>query len=49
MATLIAVISGSIVSKYLSEKVLGYIGGGLFLTFALTTFLGLVGITVPIF
>lgn len=49
LATLIAVVSGSIISKYLSERVLGYIGGSLFLTFAITTFLNLFGISIPIF
>lgn len=37
-----AVLGGSFISKYLSEKVIGFIGGGLFLVFALTTFAGLV-------
>jgi len=36
-----AVLGGSFISKYLSEKVIGYIGGSLFIIFALTTFSGL--------
>jgi len=40
-ATGVAVLGGEILSKYLSEKVIGYIGGGLFLVFAITTTIGL--------
>jgi putative Ca2+/H+ antiporter (TMEM165/GDT1 family) len=36
-ATGVAVAGGVLLSKYLSEKVIGYIGGGLFLVFAVTT------------
>lgn len=40
VATGVAVLGGSLMSKYLSEKVIGYIGGSLFLIFAITTGLG---------
>jgi len=41
-ATGIAVAGGAFLSKYLSERVIGFIGGGLFLVFALTTLAGLI-------
>jgi putative Ca2+/H+ antiporter (TMEM165/GDT1 family) len=41
LATGIAVLGGDLMSKYLSEKVIGYIGGCLFLIFAVTTAIGL--------
>ena len=39
-ATLMAVIGGAILSKHISEKTIGYIGGSLFLLFAAATLAG---------
>ena len=41
VATGIAVIGGAYISKYVSEKVIGIIGGSLFLIFAVTTAFGI--------
>jgi len=41
IATAIAVSGGAYIAKYVSEKVIGYVGGGLFLLFALTTATGI--------
>lgn len=40
-ATGVAVAGGALMSKYLSEKVIGLIGGSLFILFAITTALGI--------
>ena len=40
IATAIAVVGGAIVSNYISEKTVGYIGGTLFLVFAAATAFG---------
>ncbi len=34
MATLLAILGGNVLSKYVSEKTVQYIGGTLFLVFA---------------
>jgi putative Ca2+/H+ antiporter (TMEM165/GDT1 family) len=39
-ATGVAVAGGALLSKYLNEKTIGYIGGTLFVVFAITTALG---------
>ena len=41
VATGIAVAGGAVVARYLSEKVIGIIGGTVFLVFAATTALGI--------
>lgn len=40
VATSIAVLGGAILANYISEKLVGYLGGGLFLLFAVATFFG---------
>lgn len=37
LATLLAVTGGAFASKYLSERTLGFVGGTLFLVFAVAT------------
>ncbi|XP_039121960.1 LOW QUALITY PROTEIN: protein PAM71-homolog, chloroplastic [Dioscorea cayenensis subsp. rotundata] len=41
VATAIAVIGGALLANYISEKVVGYLGGVLFLIFAIATLLGI--------
>lgn len=40
VATLVAVLGGAILSKHISEKTVGYLGGTLFLVFAAATVFG---------
>nr|XP_028947219.1 protein PAM71-homolog, chloroplastic-like [Malus domestica] len=40
LATSIAVLGGAFLANYISEKLVGYVGGGLFLVFAVATFFG---------
>uniref|UniRef100_I1LAK6 GDT1 family protein n=1 Tax=Glycine max TaxID=3847 RepID=I1LAK6_SOYBN len=40
LATTIAILGGAFLANYISEKLVGYLGGGLFLIFAVATFFG---------
>ncbi|QCE05577.1 protein PAM71-homolog, chloroplastic isoform X3 [Vigna unguiculata] len=40
VATTIAILGGAFLANYISEKLVGYLGGGLFLIFAVATFFG---------
>ncbi|KAK7290440.1 hypothetical protein RIF29_04871 [Crotalaria pallida] len=40
LATCIAILGGAFLANYISEKLVGYLGGGLFLIFAVATFFG---------
>uniref|UniRef100_A0A803MU93 GDT1 family protein n=1 Tax=Chenopodium quinoa TaxID=63459 RepID=A0A803MU93_CHEQI len=40
VATSVAVLGGAFLAKYISEKLVGYLGGVLFLLFAVATFFG---------
>ncbi|MED6207704.1 Protein PAM71-, chloroplastic [Stylosanthes scabra] len=40
LATSIAIVGGALLANYISEKLVGYLGGGLFLIFAVATFFG---------
>ncbi|KAE9452951.1 hypothetical protein C3L33_15144, partial [Rhododendron williamsianum] len=40
LATSIAILGGAFLANYISEKLVGYLGGTLFLVFAVATFLG---------
>ncbi|KAI4346048.1 hypothetical protein L6164_013130 [Bauhinia variegata] len=40
LATFLAIIGGALLANYISEKLVGYVGGGLFLIFAVATFFG---------
>lgn len=40
LATIIAIVGGAILAEYISEKLVGYLGGALFLVFAVATFFG---------
>ncbi|XP_058203772.1 protein PAM71-homolog, chloroplastic [Rhododendron vialii] len=40
LATSIAILGGAFLANYISEKLVGYLGGALFLVFAVATFLG---------
>lgn len=41
MATAVAVVGGAVLSKHISEKTVGYVGGALFIVFAAATMFGL--------
>ncbi|KAI4303983.1 hypothetical protein MLD38_039556 [Melastoma candidum] len=41
LATSIAILGGAFLANYISEKLVGYLGGVLFLVFAVATFLGI--------
>ncbi|KHG13956.1 hypothetical protein F383_06222 [Gossypium arboreum] len=40
LATSIAILGGAFLANYISEKLVGYLGGALFLVFAVATFFG---------
>ncbi|CAI0436691.1 unnamed protein product [Linum tenue] len=40
IATSIAIVGGALLANYISEKLVGYVGGALFLVFAVATFFG---------
>ena len=40
LATLVAVVGGAMLSRHISEKTVGYLGGALFLVFAAATVFG---------
>lgn len=40
LATCIAILGGAFLANFISEKLVGYLGGGLFLIFAVATFFG---------
>ncbi|GMI64275.1 CHLOROPLAST MANGANESE TRANSPORTER1, BIVALENT CATION TRANSPORTER 2 [Hibiscus trionum] len=40
LATSIAIVGGALLANYISEKLVGYLGGALFLIFAVATFFG---------
>jgi len=40
VATALAVTGGALASKYISERALGFVGGTLFLLFAVLTYFG---------
>lgn len=40
LATILAIVGGAILAEYISEKLVGYLGGALFLVFAVATFFG---------